>query len=636
MVKATLRWITNPYLRANQKLLGYLNGKHTKSEEFLTPYIVERESESSLIVYKKYVLPMGQVKQYFYEIEGEDAVVEDLCERMRQVSFSPLELTYLGDMSDVEIAGVMKILYPLIRKVYYGTASDTMSGTKIDRVLFERYKNPNYIVFKPVLKQLLGEQHDILKEYRTHLPNPIGTIAQYFRYPSEDNGTHHLVPIYVPEDRLADVRSKIKIEELIGSTLLATSSMPLHVLEEWSLEHDYNIDTALSFIKTVGPDEEIVVIKNNVVYKQPESLFWDLRDRALVKEDEGWFVLRIPEVQLAEEGLRLFTEIATRFQFRTQTTYRRPNEAIFKAPIKMEYAFGFDTREWLINTRKNVYDEIPPIVTIEGRWNFLSQLTLSAEDLAKVGYAAFRGYSKVLEKNNLLGDFTYLITMNPDLSVSVPAYDLGEVKLIQEEMSSILSSPELIRVTICKDLESCVAARVKTANEIPNSIPFSIIIGDQYLLASNSKLALTKPKEYEDILKDIEPFDPSIQGFYNFGPAKGSVEQIAPPIEIEKGFIQVAESDGRWFASVALRERGTDKTVDLINIQASKDKNVSPIDTNNFKETIEDLWRSGWFLTNWGQNVYRTKDEISTHFLKDVASLKIKTFDELIKNLESN
>lgn len=635
MVKATLRWVTNPHLRTNQKLIGYLNGKHTESEDFLTPYIVERKGRSTLTVYKKYVWVMGSLTEYFYEIEAEDDVVEDLCGRMRQVSYSPLSLSYLGDMSDVEITGVMNILLPLIRKIYYGSASNVMSGTKIERILFERYKNPNYIVFKPVLKQLLNEEYDVLKEYRTHLPNPIGTIAQYFRYPSEDNGTSYMIPIYLSEDRLADVRSKIKMEDLVSYTLLATSPMPFHVLEDWVTEHDYNIETALSFIKTVGPDEEIVVIKNQVVYKEPESIFWDIRDRGLVKEDEGWFVLRIPEVQLAEEGLRLFIEIATRFQFRYQTTYRRPNEVIFKAPLRSEYVFGFDAKEWLIHARKNIYDELPPIATIEGRWNFLSQLRLSAEDLAKVAYAAFRGYSKVLEENDLLADFTSLITVNPDFSVSVPAYDLEEVQTIKEEMEAILSSPELIRVTICKDLESCVAARIKTSTEIPNSIPFSMIIGDQHLLVSNSKHALAKPKEYEDILKDIEPFDPSVQGFYNFGSAKGSVEHIPPPIEIEKGFIQVAESDGRWYASVALREKGSIKTIDLIDIQAPQDKKTAPsMEIDHFMEAVEDLWRSGWFLTNWGRNIYRKRGEISTHFLSDIASLKINTFEEFLKNLE--
>jgi len=45
MVKAVLRWITNPSLRANAKLLGYLDGKHTKTDEFLTPYVVEIEGK---------------------------------------------------------------------------------------------------------------------------------------------------------------------------------------------------------------------------------------------------------------------------------------------------------------------------------------------------------------------------------------------------------------------------------------------------------------------------------------------------------------------------------------------------------------------------------------------------------------
>jgi len=637
MVKATLRWVTNPHLKANQKLIGYLNGKHIRSEDFLTPYVVERKGHSSLTVYKKYVWVMGSLTEYFYEIEAEDDVLQDLCGRMRQVSYSPLSISYLGDMSDVEITGVMNILLPLIRKIYYGSASNVMSGTKIDRILFERYKNPNYIVFKPVVKQLLNEEYDVLKEYRARLPNPIGTIAKYFQYPSEDNGTSYITPIYLSEDLLADVRSKINIEDLISYTLLAKTSMPFHILEDWATEHDYNIETALSCIKSVGPDDDIVVVKNQVVYKEPESIFWDIRDRGLVKENEGWFVLHIPEVQLAGEGLRLFKEIATRFHFRYQTTYIRPDEIIFKAPPRSEYVFGFDTKKWLIQTCKNIYDELPPIATIEGRWNFLSQLRLSAEDLAKVAYAAFRGYSKVLEENDLLADFTSLITVNPDFSVSLPAYDLEEVKIIKNEMEAILSSPDLIHVTICKDLESCVAARIKTSTEIPNSIPFSMIIGDQYILASNSKHALAKPKEFGNLLKDIEPFDPSVQGFYNFESAKGSVERIPPPIEIKKGVIKVDESDGRWYASVDLREKGNIKTVDLIDVKVPQDKKTtSKMKVDHFMESVEDLWRSGWFLTDWGRNIYRKREEISTYFLSNIASLKINTFEEFLKSLEGD
>jgi len=635
MVKANLRWITNPSLRANAKLLGYLDGKYAKADEFLTPYVVEREGESSLTIHKKYILVMGEVTQYFYEIEGEENVIRDLCERVGQVSFSPLELTYLGDMTDEEILGVIDILLPLVRKVYYGTASDDMSGTQIDRILFERFKNPSYIVFRPVVKQILSEQYDMLKEYRTHLPNPIGTIQQYFRYPSPDDGTHVLALLYLSEDNLADVRSKIKIRDLIGYTLLTPTSMPYHVLDEWSRAHDYNIDTALSIIKKIGPDEEIVVVNNDAVYLQPESLFWDLRDRALIKEDEGWFVLRIPEVQLADEGLRLYMDIANRFRFLNQTTYRVPNEAIFKPPEKMAYAFGFDSQEWLVSARKNIYQELPPVVTIEGRWNFLEKLTLNAKDLAKVAYAAFRGFSKVLNENDLLADFTYLINVNPDFSVSVPVYDLEEVQIIQEEMEAILSSPENIRATLCKDLESCVAARIKTNQDIPSSIPFAIIIGDQHLLISNSNLVLAKPEEYDDLVKDIDGYDASVQGFYDFGPAKGSVDQVPEPIEIEKGRVQVFDADGRWYSSVVLKERGVSKTIDLMSVEAPKQIEAPTKELDTYRDVVEDLWRSGWFLTNWGKSVYRKSGELSSHFLRDIASLKIKTFNDLVKFLES-
>jgi len=576
---------------------------------------------------------MGEVTQYFYEIEGEETVISDLCERVSQVSFSPLELTYLGDMSDEEILGVVDILSPLIRKVYYGTTSDEMSGTQIDKILFERFKNPSYVVFRPVIKQLLSEQYDILKEYRTHLPNPIGIIQQYFHYPNPDDGSHVFTPLYLSEDKLADVRSKIKIEELIGYTLLTKTSMPYHIIDEWSRAHDYDIDVALSTIKKVGPDEEIVVVKNEAVYLQPESLFWDLRNRALVKEDEGWFILRIPEVQLADEGLRLYIDIANRFHFLNQTTYRVPNEIIFKPP-EITYVFGFDPKEWLMNVRKNIYQEIPPVVTIEGRWNFLKKLTLNVEDLAKVAYAAFRGFSKVLNENNLLADFTHLITVNPDFSVSVPVYDLEEAQIVQQEMEAILSSPENIQVTSCKDLESCVSARIKTNQEIPSSIPYNIIIGDQHLLISNSNLILAKPEEYKDILQDIDGYDPSVQGFYDFGPIKGSVDRTPKPIEIEKGRIQVFDVDGRWYASVVLKEMGTSKTIDLISIEAPK--NVKSLSKNleAFHDAVEDLWRSGWFLTNWGKSIYLKNGELLTHFLRDVESLKIKSFDDLVKFLE--
>ena len=157
------------------------------------------------------------------------------------------------------------------------------------------------------------------------------------------------------------------------------------------------------------------------------------------------------------------------------------------------------------------------------------------------------------------------------------------------------------------------------------------------ILSSNSKLSLTKPKDFGNLLKDIEPFDPSVQGFYNFESAKGSVERIPPPIEIQKGVIKVDESDGRWYASVDLREKGNIKTVDLIDVKAPQDKKTtSKMKIDHFIESVEDLWRSGWFLTNWGRNIYRKREEFSTYFLSDIASLKINTFEEFLNFLEGD
>ena len=95
MTKATLRWVTSPLNKSNQILLRKLNGTENVSNSFLTPYIVEDPGKPPVIVKKKYVFNLGELTEYYYEIDGPSEAIRDLCSRSREVAYTPLELTYV-------------------------------------------------------------------------------------------------------------------------------------------------------------------------------------------------------------------------------------------------------------------------------------------------------------------------------------------------------------------------------------------------------------------------------------------------------------------------------------------------------------------------------------------------------------
>nr|QBK91863.1 MAG: hypothetical protein LCPAC304_02020 [Pithovirus LCPAC304] len=639
MNRATLRWITNPLLRSNQVLLELVNGLQSEPEAFVTPYTVETPGEAPITVHTKYVFSKGELTEYFYEVEAEQSTLEMLCARARTVSFPPLKLTYLlpdpeKGISEEDLAGVLSILQVMIRKVWLGDAVDKMSGTQIEKVLYERYKNPAYITFQPLQKQLLHEDYDILKEYRAKLSNPLGTLQKDFYYAPPNQGTHSLSPIHVSEDVLADVRSKIDIKTLLGYTLLHPTSMPYHILEEWSIAHEYNKDTILHHLKRVGPDHQITLIDNKLVYKNPDSIFWDLKSRSEVKEDHGWFVFRVPEVVLSEDALGVYSEIAETFHFQRQKRVDVHKEVLFQPPVEWRSAFGFDVEQWLEEARQSVYTGTPIHVRISGTWIYLDKMSLTSESMAKVTYAAYRGFAKVLQQNGSLDSFTNELVVYPDFSVSVPVYTLEEFKLVQEEMEGILEVPESIQVVMCKTVEECVASRAKTKERIPNSLPFSISIQGHPILASNSKLELVEPDKVQKDeadgdkipLGDVDPSSPAVQGFFDLGTVKGNIQRADVRIDVKKGSIHIVEFEGRLYASVVL---STSKIADLISFPIpTKGKMQTFI--NKMERYVETLWKQGWFLTEWGKNQYKTKKTLSAHLLRDVQH-EISSFDNLEK-----
>ena len=636
MTRATIRWITNPLLRANQVLLELVNGLQSAPEAFVTPYSVETPGEAPITVHTKYVFSKGELTEYFYEVEAEQSTLEMLCARARKVSFPPLKLTYLlpdpeKGISEEDLAGVLSILQVMIRKVWLGEASNAISGTQIEKVLFERFKNPAYITFQPLQKQLLHEDYDILKEYRAKLSNPLGTLQKDFYYAPPNQGTHSLTPIHVSEDILADVRSKIDIKTLLGYTLLHPTSMPYHILEEWSMAHEYNKDTILQHLKRVGPDHQITLIDNTLVYKNPDSIFWDLKSRSEVKEDHGWFVFRVPEVVLSEDALGVYSEIAETFHFQRQKRTDVPREVLFQPPVEWRSAFGFDVKEWLEEARQSVYTETPIHVRISGTWIYLDKLTLTSENIAKVAYAAYRGFAKVLQQNGSLDNFTNELVVYPDFSVSVPVYTLEEMELVQEEMEGILEVPESIRVVMCKTVEECVASRAKTKKQIPNSLPFSIQIQGHPILASNSKLELVEEpdksqKVDEEPKHPVDPSSPAVQGFFDLGTAKGNIQRADTRVDVKKGSIHIVEYEGRLYASVSLSKS---KIADLVSFPIPK-KGKTQAFINKMERYVETLWKQGWFLTEWGKNLYKTKKMLSAHLLRDVQH-EISSFDDLEK-----
>lgn len=639
MPQATIRWITNPLLRANQVLLGMLDGEYASPEEFVTPYKVDVGDHSSPItVHTKYVFPRGTTTEYFYEVEGDDEVVEDLMNRARNLSFQILTLTYSIPPSDKvfpyeDLQGVLPILKVVVRKALLGESKNPFSEISIDKILFNQYKNPDYIVFRPITKILKARQEQELELYRAHLSNPLGTIQKYNQYEPEDDGEFTTSPIYLPEDVIADVRSKVDIESMIGYTLLYHNSMPYHILDEWAIAHDYDREAIKDHLKRVNKD--ITLIKNHLVHNNPDSIFWDLKSRSEVKEGQGYFVKSIDEVLLAEDSADVYLEIANTFGFEHRKTRDVPNELILKVPKDRSF-YGNDVMKWIDESRESIYSDKPILLRLEGDWVYGKNLPLSAESYAKVYYAAYRGFAKIVENNPYAITNNIYVSVMPDLSIVVPCYTPELGTLAKEEVEGVLNDPTLVNVMLCDNLKDCVAFRANTKEKIPNSIPFSITVNGQYILASNSSLmVIGKPGDYPEEVKslsakgdELDPNDPSVQGFTDFGEIKGSVTPKSPSQFYEKVSIIIVELGGRLYASAVI---SPEKTIDLFSIPIPKHqpKRKSIVDMKKYSEV---LWKDLWFLTEWAKQHYinpiRHKKELSTHLTRDVQD-QIKSFRDL-------
>jgi len=633
MKRANVRWITDALSRENQILLGLLDGEHPSINSFLTPYQIEIPSEVPLTILQKYVFPKGELTEYFYDIEGSKKRVDEIVSKIKKLSYPVLSFTYMipdpqkGLRSD-DVNAVLPIIKALVDKLLFQKSGETFIESGIDKVVYELYKNPNYIVFTPMQKQLLSSEYDMLKEYRAHLSNPLGTLNKYSYFPPIDEGNQNISPVYVSEDVLADLRSKIRIDEFMGYALLYHNTMPYHILEEWAYEHDYDENTILENLKKVGPEKDVVIIKHDLVLRDPESIFWDLKSRSQVKESRGWFIVKLDEVYLARNLSDIYLEIAKAFNFQTHKDLNVPNEILFKPTEDREY-FGFDVREWLSRSLENIFLDIPLTIRISGDWNMMDNIPLTAETYSKVWYAAYRGFQKLLNINPEIVKFNKLIKVYPDLSIEMVVYNIEEAEIVKEEVEGILSEPQNVQVVLCKTLAECIASRANTKELIPNSIPFSIYVGGEHILASNSRLELIlKPADFpeEAHQKDLDPTDPHVQGFLPLGSIKGNLPELKEPQKIEDVIIQIIEFKGRVYTIALL---APDRSIDLFSIPVSKTKSKSRF-VQEIEQYTNKLWKNGWFFTNWGKNLYLQNKIYSNHLLKDISS-EIKTFSDLKK-----
>jgi hypothetical protein len=304
MVKAQISWITDPELKSNRKLLGYLNGEQSFPLEFFTPYIVERPGKPALTVEKKYVFTLGEVTEYFYQVDGPKDFVQELCNRAGDVNFQPLELTYMGDLTESQILGMIEVLKKATEHSLWRPNQARMkSFVSVEKVSFERFEDPNYIVFCPLIVRSLSEEYQQLQEYRDQLPNPLGGIRSYNSYEPMNFGNTFLSPIYLSEERIFDIRSKIDLDEIVGYTLLHDNLLVYAVLDEWSEKHEYDAEVALKNIKTFN---DLVLVKNHLVYHLQESIYWDLKSLASYANSKGWIIIKEKEVQLQLQPIYTF------------------------------------------------------------------------------------------------------------------------------------------------------------------------------------------------------------------------------------------------------------------------------------------------------------------------------------------
>lgn len=636
-IRATLRWVTNPLNRLNRVLLKTLNGLENEYNMFTTPYVVENPGEDPLKILKKYIFDKGEVFEYYYEIEGLAYKVEEMYSMVRRVAYTPLELTYVVPNSDKmvpskDLYGVLSIIKVLVEKELLGNSTNPFSDVNIEKVIYNYFKNPSYINFTPIQKTILPTSYSILDEYRAKLPNPLGNIAEKFYFAPTDRGCEVVSPIYVSEERLADIRSKINIGELIGWTLLHPSPMPYHILDDWCKSHDYLRKNVMSLIKRVGSEKDIVVVKNDLVYSKPESIFWDLGSKSTIKEDRGWFVYKIPEVSLSENIEKIYEEIFRNFGFQKRTIEEFPQEMCLHFDSKCRCAFGFDVKEWLEQTKTNIFNDLPPILRIEGNWMNNDNLPLTSENLARVTYAAYRAYAELIQKSTDYLQFTDMLIALPDFSVSLPIYNLNDYRIVKNTITSILEIPQDIKAIVCKDLSHCIALKDQTYQEDNESLPLIIDINGNPILASFSTISSKLPlNKYDKSIKytqieELDALDPRVQGFINFENIKGLIDiNKIEGFKLPKPEVNLIENKNNITINVSIDD--DNRNYDLITICNVRKRNKVKYN-KDIEKMISKLWIKGYFLTNWARSLYLTSDKLSSYLIRDVQS-EIKNFDDL-------
>ena len=454
--------------------------------------------------------------------------------------------------------------------------------------------------------------------------------------------------VYINPNHLFEYTRIINSDILGKYQLLTDDPLVTYVLEELYNSNDYvPSDIGVIYIENIAfvpiyVDDDIVYRVNSIIKK---------------KRSDGYFVYKIGIHNL--EDLELITEMASLWN--TKVIYSDdmtnivmlPDSSIF--PIRPEL--------WYEKNILLVKGGQFPGITLTGEWQFHKnghdQIFGKLFYKSVLHYAAILSYKKLGDQDNFVSPFTQTIIVNNDLSITifVPTYnhailfkkylketiDINQIStepcvdlldgiykrwyvqsiddrampMVLTQINEDLTSEEVLvfRSPVATLYKSYDFETIDRKDLTDNLVKYYKRTGDVKELLSLVPVGdkfLTKQEvlsESDQKITDSISLNWSLRGLYSVGPLKGLYREIPSKILVPPK-VGIPVISKLFLDDVLYKITGNIYSID-INFP---DNTVSPLfdiateELEELKCIVNELWKTGYFLTYWVSAVQKYSD----------------------------
>ena len=491
--------------------------------------------------------------------------------------------------------------------------------------------------------QIITASAEIIKVLTEKILKTTVTNVEYVNFenniikytPVTKNGAVHINPNHIPAyTRIvnnSDILGKYK--------LLTNDPLVTYVLEELYNSNDY-----------VPSDINVIYIENIafVPIYVDDSIIYRINSIIKKKRSDGYFVYKIGIHNL--EDLELITEMASLWN--TKVIYSDdmtnivmfPDSSIF--PIRPEL--------WYEKNILLVKGGQFPGITLTGEWQFHknghNQVFGKLFYKSILYYASILSYKKLGDQDNFVSPFTQTIIVNNDLSITIFVPTYNHAILFKKYLKETIATDQ-ISTEPCIDLLDGIYKRWYVQSIDDRAIPMVLtqinedLTSEEVLVFRSPVSTLYKSYDFETIdhkdltdnlikyykrtgdVKELLSLVPvgdkmipsnqdnnislnwSLRGLYSVGPLKGLYEEIPSKILVapKVGIPVITKS---YIDNILYGISGDIYTID-INFP---DNTVSPLfdiateELEELKRIVNELWKTGYFLTYWVSAVQKYSD----------------------------